>query len=241
MNVKLFLIATATVALAAGALRAAPSAEILAAVADKGRPEADTARDENRKPAEMLDFAGVTPGQTVVDLLPGAGYFTRIFSKAVGPDGMVFAFEPPSETRPSRVGPLAADPQYVNITVVAKGVVAFAIPAKADLIWTSQNYHDLKNNDDVDPVAFNKAVHDALKPGGVYIVLDHAANAGALDATSTLHRVDPAVVRQEVEAAGFKYVGESTVLRNPQDDRTTGVFETSIRGRTDKFIYKFIK
>jgi predicted methyltransferase len=116
-----------------------------------------------------------------------------------------------------------------------------AIPTKADLVWTAQNYHDVKNQPNIDMLAFDKGIFNSLKPGGVFIVLDHVAKADTPNATSTLHRIDPAVVKREVEAAGFKYEGESSVLRNPADDHTLGVRDAGIRGKTDQFIYKFRK
>ena len=227
----------------------APAANVTAAVADKARPEADVQRDGERKPAEMLAFAGVKPGQTVVDLIPGGGYFTRLFSRAVGPKGVVYAVYPPPRAPADPAKPpakpaveaIAADPAYANVKPLQVAMATFAIPANADVVWTSQNYHDLHNMKGLDLAAFNKQIFDALKPGGVYVVLDHVADPKTADATSTVHRIDPAVVRREVEAAGFKFDGESDVLRNPADDHSKPVFDPAIRGHTDQFVYKFRK
>jgi predicted methyltransferase len=250
MKSKLMLAGALAAVLSAGAAAyAAVPANIAAAVADKARPAADTARDANRKPAEMLEFAGVKPGMTVVDLIPGGGYFTRIFAKAVGPTGTVYALggppRPPAD--PSKPPPtpaqdaIAADPNYANVKSIHQPLQSIAIPTKADLVWTSQNYHDVKNVPNVDMLAFNKAIYDALKPGGVYVVLDHVANPGDPNVTKTLHRIDPAVVKQEVTAAGFKFEGESKVLHNPADDHTKGIRDGFSQGQTDQFIYKFRK
>lgn len=250
MKTKLLLAAAVAVGISAVAAYAAPAAYITAAVADKGRPEADTKRDADRKPAEMMEFAGVKPGQTVVDFLPGGGYFTRIFSKAVGAKGVVYAVSGPPRVSndPAKPAPtpaqdvIAADPNYANVKSIhaplTSGVV---IPTKADVVWTSQNYHDVKNVPNVDMLAFDKSIFEALKPGGVFIVLDHVANPGDPNSTKTLHRIDPAVVKQEVTAAGFKYEGESTALKNPADDHTKGIRDGFSQGQTDQFIYKFRK
>ncbi len=250
MNSKLFLAAAIALAVTAGGAYAKPDANQMAAVADKGRPEADTKRDADRKPADMLEFAGVKQGQTVVDLLPGGGYFTRLFSKAVGAKGTVYAFSnPPRPSQdPSKPAPtpaidtLAADPNYSNVkSIHAQLQAGLAVPTQADMVWTSQNYHDVKNIPGIDMLAFDKAVYNSLKPGGVFIVLDHRANPGDPNSTKTLHRIDPAVVKQEVEAAGFKYEGESTVLKNPADDHTKGIRDGFTQGQTDQFVYKFRK
>jgi predicted methyltransferase len=243
------LATTLTLALmVAGAATAAPEGapSAVAAIADPGRPAADVARDANRKPAEMLAFAAVKPGEVVVELLPGGGYFTRLFAKAVGLNGRVYAVVTTAQAdapKPPAVNAIAADPAYGNVRVVATDFAVMALPEAADLVWTSQNYHDLhlaKLNLDV--AAANRAIFQALKPGGLYVVVDHAAAAGTgLDIPDKLHRIDPAIVRREVEAAGFKYLGESTVLRNPADDHSLAVFDPAIRGHTDQFVYKFQK
>ena len=219
-----------------------------AAVADAARPDADKARDADRKPAEMVAFAGIKPGQTVIDMLPGGGYFTRVFSKAVGPKGKVYAFVPGEMlgARPQAadgVKAIAANAAYSNVFVLATPLRTIAAPASADVVWTSQNYHDLHNKSfGGDIAAVNKAVFSALKPGGTYVVLDHAAVKGSgVSATETLHRIDVEAVKSEVIAAGFVLDGESDALRHPADDHTGKVFETGIRGKTDQFILKFKK
>ncbi|HEX3701206.1 MAG TPA: methyltransferase [Phenylobacterium sp.] len=252
MKSKLMLAAALAAVLGVGAVTAAAAAGpgyIAAAVADKGRPAADLKRDAERKPAEVLAFAGVKPGMTVVELIPGGGYFTRILSKAVGPKGVVYALYPPprASTDPAKPTPtpaaeaIAADAAYGNVKPVKIAPGKLDVPTKADVVWTSQNYHDLHNVPNLDMAVFNKAVFDALKPGGVYVIEDHVASPGDPAVTHTLHRIDPAVVKQEVTAAGFKFDGESNILHNPADDHTKAVFDPSLRGHTDQFIYKFRK
>ena len=223
--------------LAAAGAQAAP-ANIAAAVADPARPAADTQRDADRKPAAMLEFAGVKSGATVVDLIPGGGYFTRLFSAAVGPNGKVIAVatakpaDAPADApdRSAAARAIAADPHYANVTVNQLRLKEFSLAPPVDLIWTSQNYHDVHNVKDLDVVAFDKAVFAALKPGGVFIVLDHSAEKGSgFRDTGTLHRIDEEAVKKEVESAGFKFAGESNALRNKADPRTAAVFDAGIR------------
>ncbi|HVO44870.1 MAG TPA: hypothetical protein VMT29_00925 [Steroidobacteraceae bacterium] len=223
---------------------------ITAAVADSGRPAEDKQRDADRKPAETLAFAGIKPGQVVVELVPGRGYFTRILSKIVGSKGHVYALSPPRRANAAADSPdpsaatsaIAEQPGYSNIVVQSGSLAKISVSEPADVVFTAQNYHDVHNVPNIDIAAFNGAIFDALKPGGVYIVIDHAAEpgSGARD-TSTLHRIDPATVKSEVLAAGFVLDAESTLLQNPQDTHTVAVFEPSIRGKTDQFILKFRK
>jgi len=219
---------------------------IAAAVADKDRPQADKDRDADRKPAEMLRFAGVKSGMTVVDILPGAGYFTRLFSDVVGPKGKVIAYVPDEMLVKSQAGlerANAAAAGRSNVIVMHSPLMAPNPPGVlADVVWTSQNYHDLHNMPGIDVVAYNRLVFQGLKPGGVYIVLDHVAPAGSgLSDTGTTHRIDPAAVKAEVIAAGFTFDGESKVLANPADKHDLKVFDPSLRGKTDQFVYRFKK
>jgi predicted methyltransferase len=223
---------------------------IAKAVADPSRPEADREADADRKPAESVAFAGVKPGQKVVDLLPGRGYFTRIFSLVVGPKGHVYAVPPPKRPNAPAGSPdpaaasqaIAADPHYSNVSVIQARVTDLKLPEPVDLVWTSRNYHDFHNIPNADVPAIDKMIFDALKPGGVFIVLDHAAEKGSgFRDTSTLHRVDPEAVKKEVESVGFKFEGRSEILRNANDPHTEKVFESSVKGKTDQFLLKFRK
>jgi predicted methyltransferase len=242
---------TAALTLAATCASAKPvPANIVSAVADGNRPDADRQRDDNRKPAETLEFAGVKSGAQVAEILPGGGYFTRLFSKAIGSSGHVYALVPaPLVDAPkdvpdfaARVKAIAADPNYSNVSVVVEPFSQLGVPAPVDMVWTSQNYHDLHNFPGLDVGVFNKMVFDDLKPGGLYLILDHAgaAGSGGRD-TKTLHRIDPETVKAEVLAAGFKLLGSSDLLHQPGDDHTLKVFDPSIRGKTDQFILKFQK
>ena len=237
-------------ALAAPAILAA-AGPYAAAVSDAARPAEDTARDADRKPADMLAFAKVKPGETVVDYIPSKGYFTRLFSAAVGPKGTVYAATPQflidAITKAGKPLPpsIAGEPGRGNVHDVVARDGSLGVPAgSAGLVWTSQNYHDVHIRAGAAGVAeLNKAAFAALRPGGTYVVLDHAAQPGIDEATiQKLHRIDEAMVKQEVLAAGFTLDGESTLLaNNPADPRTANVFDPTIRGHTDQFILRFRK
>ena len=238
---------SSTLWLAAGYAAAAGQAPLAAAaVADATRPDADKARDADRKPAEMLAFAKVQPGQTVIDYFPGRGYFTRLFSTAVGPQGAVYAVAPQAWVDRLKGKPLpppvSAEPGRGNVHETV-GAASLNVPVKADVVWTSQNYHDIRIWGGAAGTAeLNKAAFDALKPGGYYIVLDHAAQPGLDEAgMAKLHRIDEALVKKEVLAAGFVLDAESPALRNPADKRDAQVFETGVRAHTDQFILRFRK
>ena len=234
-----------------GQASAAPdvAAVISAAIADPARPAADREQDINRKPLAVLEFAGVKPGDRVADFIPGGGYVARLFSKIVGDRGRVYAIVPEElfsmrADADAAVKAIAADKAYPNVTVLKEPAQRFSAPEKLDMVWTSMNYHDLHDKfmGPVDMAVLNKEIFNALKPGGIYLVLDHAAAAGSgLRDTGTLHRIDPAAVKKEVLAAGFVLDGESDVLHNPEDDHTLKVFNPAIRGKTDKFIFRFRK
>jgi len=243
------LLALSGIAFSAAVAQTAIPAYVTSAVADPSRSEMMRVRDGGRKPAELLAFSGVKPGDKVGDLIPGGGYFTGLFSLVVGPQGHVYSIWPKEyakedaeETKGLRNG--MTDPRFANVTVLIEPAAAFAAPESLDMVWTSQNYHDYPDPfmGPTDPGILNKAVFAALKPGGVFLVIDHAAEPGSgLRDTNTLHRIDPAIVKSQVTAAGFVYEGESLVLRNPADPHTALVFDKSIRGHTDQFAYKFRK
>lgn len=234
-----------------------PPAYVTAAVADSARPAADTGRDHDRKPAELIAFAGIKPGDQVADVMPGGGYFTRLFSKVVGPQGHVYAIVPESiaKAKPQALGPikaLAADPAYGNISVAIQPYERLGVAAPLDVVWTSQNYHDVygavsvfavNGTSGADETAkLDAAAFKALKPGGIYIVIDHAAKPGSAGRDAgTLHRIDPATVIAQVQAAGFVLEARSDLLSNPQDGRDKAIFAPEIKGHTDKFVLKFRK
>jgi predicted methyltransferase len=221
---------------------------IAAAVASPDRPAADTARDATRKPAALLAFAGIKPGDRVGDIMPGQGYFTRIFSNLVGPTGHVYAIVPAelAQRKPALVeamNTLATTPNFHNVSPVVVPTASITAPEKLDVAWTSDNYHDVYGFFGADQAAaMDRAVFAALKPGGVFVVIDHVAHDGAsATAPKTLHRIDPATVKAQVLAAGFTLEAQSDTLQNPADTHDLKVFDPAIRGRTDQFVFKFRK
>jgi predicted methyltransferase len=194
------------------------------------------------KAPEVIQFIGLKNGDKVADIV--AGRLTASLAQAVGPSGKVYAVVPAEvvKVHPEALARMKALATRAPNVIVSEGPIGSALPSGLDAVFIRQNYHDLydKFMGPVDVPAFNKAVFAALKPGGVYVVLDHAAIAGSgIDATETLHRIDPARVKADVLAAGFKLDGESSILANEADDHTKNVFDSSIRGRTDQFLLRF--
>jgi len=220
------------------------------ALADPARKDQRDAADERRKPGALIALAGVKPGDKVLDLIPGSGYWSRIFSQIIGPQGKVYAVWPQAYARFATgnvrdLQALSADPHYANIAVEVQPSAVLSAPEPLDVVWTSQNYHDYPDEymgKDADPDVLNRAVFKLLKPGGTYMIIDHAAKAGrGMADTEKLHRIDPATVREQVEAAGFRFAGETKILANPADPLDIPVFDKAIRGRTSQFAYKFVK
>ncbi|KZC16122.1 methyltransferase [Rhodanobacter sp. FW510-R12] len=227
---------------------AAVPAAVRKALDDPAR-RADKADDARRKVAEVMAFTGVAPGRKVLELVPGSGYWTRVFSAVVGPQGHVYTVWPHEMDKYSAKSfanwqGLVATPHYANVSLLQQAAAQLSAPEPVDVVFTAQNYHDYHDPfmGPVDMGKFDRQVYDALKPGGVFVVIDHVAPAGSGVAdTDTLHRIDPAVVKREVEAAGFVFDGESDALRNSADPHDAKVFDKSIRGHTDQFVYRFRK
>lgn len=200
--------------------------------------------DPSLKASEVVEFIGLKKGDRVADIV--AGHLTASLAQAVGPSGKVYAIETAEvvKVHPDALVQMKALASQSPNVIVSADPVASPLPSGLDAVFIRQNYHDLydKFMGPADVPGFNKAVFAALKPGGVYVVLDHAAIAGSgVGATDTLHRIDPARVKSDVLAAGFKLDGESSVLANKSDDHTKIVFDPSVRGHTDQFLFRFKK
>jgi predicted methyltransferase len=206
---------------------------------------------DQAKQSELIRFARVEAGATVIDVYPGDGDWTRLFSDVVGPEGRVYSFVP-AEVAHFKNDPLglmrtlAKEAGRENVEAVSANLVAMPEAMQpADVLWLHLFYHDLHTalmqSRGATAAEFNSAVYERLKSGGSYVIVDHAAaGSGTRDAQS-LHRIDPASVREEVEAAGFVLDAVSTLLANKDDPHSIKVFDPSIKGETDRFIYRFVR
>jgi len=207
---------------------------------------------DQSKLSALIRFAQIDAGSTVIDVYPGDGDWTRLFSGIVGPEGRVYSFVPAEVAHfkndpVGRMQTLANEPGRENVEAVSADLVAMPHAMRpADTLWLHLFYHDLHTPliqaRGATAANFNRAVYDRLKPGGSYVIVDHAAaiGSGTSDAQS-LHRIEPASVREEVEAAGFVLHGESPMLANKDDPHSIKVFDPSIKGKTDRFVYRFVK
>lgn len=245
----LFLAAAAFAPLHADAASPNLKTIIARAVADPARPAGYRAADSFRKPAETLAFAGVRPGMVVGEFYPAGGYFTRMLSDVVGPTGHIYAIENAGwndSVKDDRA--MLAEGKWKNVSLDVQPFGTVKFPKPLDIAWVTQNYHDLKipkygpGNRPVDTVAFDRAVYKALKPGGIYFIIDHQGAASLKPADiAKMHRINRDVVIREVTSAGFKLAGEGKFLRRPGDDHSKPIFDPSIRGHTDQYALKFVK
>ncbi len=239
-------LAAAALVLPAASATAAPSSPLAAALADPGR-NAQRQADARRHPAELVALADLKPGQRILDLIPGDGYWTRIFSRMVGPKGRVYAVWPQayaSEAMGNVAELRQIAKQYGNVTLQVQPGPLLTAPEPLDVVWTSDNYHDYNDKFMGKPgsQAFARSAYRILKPGGLFIVIDHSAAPGrGLQDTETMHRIERAQVIREATSVGFKLVGESNALRNPADPLNIEVFDPKIRYHTNQFALKFRK
>ena len=236
-----FVLSAVIAALAIGS-----SADLASDLASNSRAEADRARDAGRKPAEVIAFLGIGSGMKVMDLIAAGGYYTEVLSLAVGDSGTVYAQNPArvlqfrDGANDTALTARLADARLANVVRLDKEIGATGVaPGSLDAAITALNFHDIYNGAGADAAAgFLQAVHALLKPGGVLGVIDHYGDADKDNAS--LHRLDVAAARSVLEASGFD-VTSSDLLRNPADDRTKGVFDPSVRGYTDRVLFKLTK
>jgi predicted methyltransferase len=238
-------------------------------LASPDRSAADRINDQRRKPYEMLNFIGIRPGMVALDVSAGGGYTTELLARSVGPGGRVYAQAPPRTARPSPAAPeggaAAATPSASSAPAPRTSAMALAeraknpnasnivaivqpfenpVPAEVaanglDLVTLMFNYHDLGWLG-VDRAQMNRAIFAALKPGGMYVIADHAGRPGTgISESGTLHRIDEAFLRREVESAGFRLSQSGDFLRNPGDPRDRNTPEPP--QAKDEFVLKFVK
>ena len=221
-----------------------------AAISDPRRPDDQVRLDATRKPAVTVLFSEAKAGDRIADVMSGNGYFTRILSQVVGPAGHIYAYLPTEQIAhcsPKEIAgtqAVARDSSYGNVTLLTGSLTDFRLPKGLDLVWMTQSYHDLHDSflGPADVAMLNRSIFEALKPGGVFLVVDHVAEAGSgLRDTETLHRIDPVRMKNEIEAAGFVLESQSDALRNTDDDHQLAISNPNIRGRTDQVLFRFRK
>ncbi len=226
---------------AAYAIPAGTPAYIRKAVESPERSAEQKARDVNRKPAELLTLSGIRPGERVVEFASFGQYFTTLLSAVVGPKGRVYMYDLPYTGKRSGEASRAFVAAHPNSEYELVDYNKLELPQNVDIVFNVLYYHDLSLND-IDTASLNARIFRALKPGGIFFVVDHnaAPGSGRRD-TKALHRIDPQLIEQEVTAAGFQLVEESKLLAHPEDDHTKMVFTPGLRGLTDQTVFKFRK
>ncbi len=239
------LVATGTLLLGPVGRAADP---IDAAIAQSGRSAADVERDARDHPGEVLHFFGVESGMVVLDLFAGGGYYSALIGNVVGDQGRVhmhnnaayLSFAAKSLAERLAAG-LPANVMRLDAEIGSLGIAN----ASVDLVLMVMSYHDLFYAADdwsVDPTTLFSEVTAALKPGGILAIVDHAAAPGSpITTMETLHRIDESLARADITARGFTYTGSLDLLRNNADDHTLSVFDPAIRGKTDRFVMRFVK
>ncbi len=238
---------------AAASARETPATDpVAAAVASPDRLATDREQDARRKPVEILEFLGVAPGMRVIDVFAAGGYYSELLARVVGPEGEVIAYNNPPYAKFAEKGIAAryAGDRLPNVRQLTATLEDLALaPESLDAAMFVMSYHDLYWRPEdgswpaTDPNLLLAKLAKAMKPGAVVLVEDHVARTGAdpVDSVDRLHRIDPAIVKRDFAAAGFVLDGQSTALAHPEDDHTQLVFDESIRGRTDQFVYRFRK
>ena len=208
------------------------------------RAAEDKERDAGRKPAEVLAFLGLKPGDTVADFIASGGWYTEVLSFAVGPDGTVYAQNSEAalalrdRAYDKAITARLEGGRLANVVRKDEELTALTIPAgSVDVAITALNFHDVYNAYGPEAaVGFLQAIRGTLKPGGVLGLIDHV---GLPDGPNTdLHRIDPALAIASAEAAGFEVEAVGDVLASDTDDHTKNVFDPEVRGQTDRFVLK---
>lgn len=226
-----------------------PAALAKAALENPQRPEADRADDALRKPAQVLAFASIEPGMTVFEMEAGRGYYTELKSYIVGPDGKVIMHTPPPLTfLEEPIAERLRDNRLPNVRLTKTNFDNLeAADESVDMVTWLLGPHELyftpTGSDGLGDVGETYAeIFRILKPGGTFVILDHAAAPGSPPTTGGVtHRIDPAIVKGLLEDAGFEFVAESDIMRNPDDNYDMSVFDPAVRRQTDRFLLKYKK
>lgn len=242
----------ASLCLTAAPALAQKPADYAAAVSAPGRPADQVALDAGRRPAEVLGFLGLKKGMTAADIMAGEGYYSAIMARIVGPRGKVMAYNPNefvADDAKNAAAWKALTASAPNVSIADYPFAGFtAAPDSFDFVLFHLAYHDLYWESEkykvprTDPAAFLRTLYAATRPGGIVGVVDHVALPGDTRATvDKYHRIDPATVKADFLAAGFVLEAESPLLRMKEDDHTKLVFDPAVRGRTDRFVFRFRK
>ena len=234
--------------LLAALLVAAAPADMVAA---PGRPAEMMALDAGRKPADVLAHSLIRPGARVMDVMAGQGYYTELLARHVGPKGRVFAIEPVNYMEDAKTVAAwdALKQRNANVELIVGAPGEAAMPDKLDAAFYHLTYHDLYWQSEkfkyprTDVDAYNARLFAALKPGGVVIIIDHYGVPG-MDSRAQAdktHRIDADVVKADMARAGFRFAGSVPILEMASDDPTKLVFDPSLRGKTNRFYYRFVK
>ena len=211
------------------------------AVESPDRTPEQKARDADRKPAEILTMSGIKPGNKVIEFASFGQYYTTMLSDILGPNGSVDMFDLPYTEKRAGEASRAFVAKHTNAHYHLVNYNDVTLPQGADEVFMVLYYHDLSLND-IDTAKLDKKIFDALKPGGVFLVVDHNARPGSgREDTKKLHRIDPEVIKKEVTAAGFTLAEESHILAHPEDPHTQMIFTPGVRGKTDRTVFKFVK
>ncbi len=235
-------VGTASAGAAAATYEAPPDTPsyIRNAVESPTRSAAQRARDVNRKPAQILTMSGIKPGDRIVEFASFGQYYTTMLSDIVGPRGHVYMYDLPYTGKRAGAASRAFVAAHPNCEYHLIDYNKLKLPRHVDIVFIVLYYHDLFLNH-IDTASLDARIFKALKPGGVFFIVDHNAAPGSGTRDIKLHRIDPEVIRHQVTAAGFQLLEESHLLANPADDHTQVIFSPAIRGRTDRTIFEFRK
>jgi len=222
-------------------------ADLSILLANSSRSAEDQARDAGRKPAAIIEFLGIKPGMRVLDVIAAGGWYTEVLALAVGPDGHVVAQNPPvilemrDGANEKALSARLAGNRLPNVSRMNSGFEDIAtIAGTFDAAITALNFHDIYNSRGPEAaLATLQAIYTALKPGGVFAIIDHVGVDGADNAE--LHRIEKSLAIETAKSAGFVVEGDANILANAADDHTQGVFAEGLRGKTDRFVLKFVK